>query len=206
MRFGPCQVLQRRIMAAMPDGSTRTSAWSAVGSLQKLQALSESTLARLGTRSVQGQLAACMAILACVVQARGPNVERALSSGGFLGTFIGLLANFCRHDCPHPTSQGQAVTLHGKDALLAKYEAVVHTRKRQDHLEPSHMFHRMLTRQHMGHSETLTASVLGTKSVVATCRLKTKTAPEDANAATADARAKRAKKAAAHADTNTLFE
>lgn len=202
-------MLQRRIIAAMPDGSARTCGWTPAGSLQKLSALAESKLALFCTMSVQGQLAACKELLSCIVQARGPNVERALSSGGFLGLFIGLLANFCRHDCPHPSIAGQSVILHGKDALCAKYEEVSHMAAGAVSLpllEPSHMYHWMLTRQQTGEIEKLTAAVVGTKSGAPTCRLKSKTAPHEASASTADARAKRAKKAAADADTNTLFE
>lgn len=208
----PQQVLKRRIIAVMPDGSARTSAWTPAGSLQKLNTLSDSKLAKFCTKSAQGQLAACQEILGCLVQARGPNIERAVASGGFLQVFISLLANFCKHDAPHPTIQDQVVTLYGKDALLAKYDIVSKTGDGQlslAHLEPFHMYHWLLTRQQLDEIETRTASVIGagaSKASIVGCRLKAKTPPEEASASTAEARAKRAKKATADADTNTLFE
>lgn len=191
----------------MPDGSARTATWTPAGSLQKLNTLSETKLAHFCTKSVQGQLGACKEVLSSLAQGRAPNFEKALQSGGYLKTFIGLAGLFCRHTIMNP--KAPTLELCGKDVVLAKFEEAKKATAANakgitlPELEPLHMYSWLLTKAQIHEVEQMTSSIVGA-CVSSGTRLKTKTSPASLES-TAEARAKKAKKAAADADVDSLF-
>lgn len=202
---GGAEILQSQILAAMPDGSAATASFTPAGALQNLSAMSTSRLHGFCTKSTQGQLQACRELLECLVQGRCPNVEKAISAGGFPQLFISRMANFCKYSEPKAKNK-PAVELVGKAALAAKYDMVKSTGQLRKltlrDLEPLQLFSWLLTKAQRGEVDQWVGDLLktaGTRNVA----LKHKQ-PEAFSSSSA-AQAKKAKKAAADADVDNLF-
>lgn len=202
---GGADILQSQILQAMPDGSFAIAGFTPSGALQNMSALSTSRLHGFCTKSAQGQLQACRELLECLVQGRAPNVEKAISAGGFPQLFISHMANFIKHTEPKSKLK-PVVDLIGKAALAAKYDSLKSTGQLRKltlrDLEPLQLYAWLLTKAQRAEVEKMTDDLLksvGTKNVA----LKHKQ-PEASSSSTAT-RAKRAKKAAADADVDNLF-
>lgn len=196
-------VLQRMVLRTMPDTSTATIAFTPNGAYQKLSALSESKLAKFCSKGAPGQLAACRELVSSLVQGRAPNVDKAIASGGFLQTFIGLMGNWCRFQPKKPNNKPTPPMLFGRDACQAKYDMVKSAASLKKltlkEVEPLHVYQWLLLPMQRSEVERWTIEIVGAGK-----GLKKAAASSETTNASAP-KAKRSKTAAADADVNNLF-
>lgn len=137
------------------------------------------------------------------MQGRPPNVEQAMASGGLMQCFIGMAGNFCRYS----DSSSDGLQLCGKDAAIARFEAAkkaAPTRKLTlAECEPLIVFNWMLSKaQALDVGEFVASAISSARGT--SVRLKCKTSPVSQDGAN-DVRGKKAKRAAADVDVDSLF-
>lgn len=119
-------------------------------------------------------------------------------------TFIGLTANWCRHQPKKPNSKPTPPMLFGRDACQAKYDLVKASAASKKltlkEVEPLHIYQWLLQPAQRSEVERWTSELLGAGKGLK----KAAGGDESVNNATAP-RAKRSKTAAADADVNNLF-